>query len=404
MDKQQTLKEYFFNVGTRLDRGKIIPVFLPFAGCPFKCLYCAQDNQTGVGEVTVLNALKSLEEHIQKHTKNTIIPQDLNIDNTNKSIDTTVKRYQVEATKDTPNREKPSKAIEIAFYGGTFTALCEQDFDACLLAFITHKKNIQKLGFTVYGRCSTRPDCLANTQRLTRMKEAGIDLIELGIQSFNNNVLYALGRAYDTNCAKQACSHLKQLGFYLGIQLMPSSPCKGKTCQDITTFYDDVNTALSFSPSCIRYYPCLVLENTPLASLWKGDSFKPWNIETTVEALGYALFLAWEKEVPIIRLSVAFEENFEKNILAGARHPALGSLIQARALRYAFKCAQEKCRQNIFISQNNPLTKRAILTQDAHHTYTLYVPKSFQGFIFGHKNTLKKEWQEDKMLENILFI
>lgn len=411
-----------FSIGTTLNRGKIIPVFLPFAGCPFKCLYCAQDTQTGVGNRSVLKALKELKHCITTILENTISPY----------------------------------TLEIAFYGGTFTALSDNDFNACLNTFQITKQQLLEAGFTVYGRCSTRPDCLKNNERLLRIKETGIDLIELGIQSFDDDVLFGLGRGYTGECAKKACAHINKLGFYLGIQLMPSSPQKkyqnktsfiksnhkhihlsleeigvylpysenlntSKTTnvtteistQNTLTFHNDVRCALALSPACLRYYPCLVLEHTGLAPLWEKGTFKPWDLQTCVDALGYALFLAWEKEVPVIRLSVAYEESFEKKILAGARHPALGSLIKARALQYAFKSARENLKQEqkqqnfeqnqINTISANKVTQKALLTKEVDGIMQLYLPKNVQGYIFGEKNRLKKEWEIDILLKNIFF-
>jgi len=418
---------YRIPVGTKQDRGIIIPVFLPFAGCPFQCIYCVQDKQSGAGQISIADALKKLESDIEKYFKKT------------------------------QRASECFEKIEIAFYGGTFTALNDGDLLLCLEAFKKIKVQLAALNIKVFGRCSTRPDCLGfedsapkalankmrtngkvndkvndkikneeeiNSQKVSRtslshtsaphnvstsqnistlqnasefqndvlpqravllhLKNAGIDLIELGIQSFDDNALDNIGRGYRSGIAKKACQYIKDSGFELGIQLMPGIPK-----QSAETFQDDVEIALGYKPACLRYYPCLVPSGTGLAKLWQAGKFVPWDLQTCVDALGYALHRAWQEEVPVIRLSVAPERDFDENILAGVRHPALGSLIQARALLYSFDANKKSISENSYSSKCKELE--------------FHVPRSFQGFVFGEKNSLKEAWETRVGVKNIFF-
>lgn len=417
---------YKIPVGTKLDRGVIIPVFLPFAGCPFQCIYCLQDKQTGAGQVSVADALQRLGRDVNTFVeKNSILPRSI-------------------------------EKIEIAFYGGTFTALQESELLLCLDVFKKIKGDLTALNIQVFGRCSTRPDCLgfddfncedffkadqvgnkeqkvlkvtkiseknnfSHHANLLSLKNAGIDLIELGIQSFDTKALIRIGRGYSSSVAKAACQYVKDQGFELGIQLMPGIPN-----QSVETFHDDVNIAFEFKPACMRYYPCLVPEGTGLAKLWRSNEFTPWDLTTCVDALAYALHRAWQEEVPVIRLSVAPERGFDTQILAGVRHPALGSLIQAQALLYSFKEAKmrielEEVDTYVEVKEVERLTKveKKKISQDLDeamgngildeenecNSYQLefHVPKNFQGFIFGEKNTLKEIWANLLGLDNIIF-
>ncbi len=378
-----------FPVGTRFSRGKIIPVFIPFAGCPFKCLYCAQDVQSGAKNQSITKSLALLRTEIEYFCDN--------------------------------RNDESIKSLEIAFYGGTFTALPSVDLELCLKEFGEIKNKLFKLGIEVYGRCSTRPDCLGFTNNsfkksdlnlLYILKENGIDLLELGIQTFDNLGLKALGRGYHADLAKEACAYVNDSGLLLGIQLMPGSPSfrseenifpsldlsynnvsgeiiqteqkiKSKfQVQSAQTFLQDVEIALGFQPVSLRYYPFLVLENTAFAKLWKNNLLGIWDINTCVNALGYALFMAWQKDVSVIRLSLAPEDGFEGAVLAGVRHQGLGGLIKARALLYGiYHYAKQIDLQN----------------------YYLYLPKNFQGFLFGDKNYLKGEWDKIFGLNKIIF-
>ena len=95
-------------------------------------------------------------------------------------------------------------------------------------------------------------------------------------------------------------------------------------------------------------------------------------MEQTVRTLGEALNMAWQAQVPVIRLSVAPESAFDAALLAGPRHPALGALIQAEALLRAAENAV------------NALGR-------APERLTL--PQSCQGFMYGDRGALKSRWQ-----------
>lgn len=328
-------------VNPKLERGTIFPIFIPFAGCPHHCIFCAQEQQTGAGRQSVAEAVAKA---------NIDFPEFL--------------------------AKTKSSCIDMAFYGGTFTAIGEDDFFLCLAFFGACKELAKKNGITLLGRCSTRPDALA-PDRLQSLKSTGIDLIELGIQSFNDTVLMQSKRAYTGETAVSACQTVLAHGFKLGIQLMAGLPN-----QNQTVFLNDVQTALLQNPHCMRYYPCLVPEKTQLARLFDEGKYMPWSNETCIEILGKALATAWQARVPVIRLTVAPEQEFDTHLAAGPRHPGLGSDIMG----YAF-----------YTLIKDSLTK---LEQPAQK---ICIPIHFQGCFFGTKNWLKKQYAELIPLETLSF-
>ena len=320
-------REAVFPVGSRLRRAdRILPVFLPFAGCPGRCVFCAQDRQTGSGG---------------------------NVDG------------NLRAAAALLDEIRPEQSIELAFYGGTFTALpAEQRKKA--LALYTRYRNSGKVNC---GRCSTRPDALgAGTPSavLRELAEAGLDLVELGVQSFSDTALHLARRGYDGTGAEAGCRAVPAAGLKLGIQLLPGMP--GVTPE---VFLHDVDRALELRPACLRFYPCLVPEGTELAGMWRAGNYAPWTEEETVAALGEGLRRAWEAGVPVIRLAVAPEPVFDTALLAGPRHPALGGLIRAEALLRT--------------------TERA-LRRLGGAPGRLYLPRACQGYMYGHKGALRARW------------
>ncbi len=265
---------------------KIVPVFLPFAGCPARCLYCAQNLQTAEGG-------RSLQILLQEA------------------------RTMLEA-----RRHKGLEPAEVAFYGGTFTAQREEALTACLEAV----QGWRREGLILSWRCSTRPDALEESV-LARMREAGCTCVELGIQSFDSAVLKASLRGYDETVARKGLARVRALGFVLGVQLLPGLP--GSTAQG---FLQDVDCALDEGAAFLRYYPCLVVRSTGLARLYAEGRYSPWSTEDTLEALALGLAKAFARNVPVIRIGVAREESFEQHVLAGPRDPDLGTRALGRAL------------------------------------------------------------------------
>ncbi len=303
----------------------LIPVFIPFAGCATRCIFCAQDVQSGTKQRAIKVILSELRDYL------------------------------------TQRQISGHSPPELGFFGGTFTAIAMDDFKLC--CEFVHAEIVAKR--ISHARCSTRPDALSTTI-LNNLKEAGFNLVELGIQSFNDDALLKSQRNYSGFTAKKACQLVKEHGLKLGIQLLPGMPGV-----DADTFLNDVELALEFNPIALRYYPCQVLKNTQLAKLWERHEFHPWSLNQTIDVLAKAWLMAHEKQVAVIRMGLAPEPHLEKAILAGPRHAALGSLIQAQALLIYIQSAL-----------------------DGEKIINITLPQSCQGFFAGDKNMLWPQWSK----------
>lgn len=268
-------------------RSAVFPVFLPFSGCPERCVFCSQGAQTGVSPGTgtaflLSRAEKALEERAQK--------------------------------------ARPP--LELAFFGGTFTGQSQETMRACL-DFAARWKD---RGVVTRVRCSTRPDRV-DLPLLKDLAGRGLDLVELGVQSFSDKALAASGRNYAGQTARRACALVREAGLGLGVQLMPGMPGLDRAEAEA-----DLEQALDARPDCVRLYPCLVLEDTELARLWRQGQFLPWSLEATLDYLADALLRFWQAGIPVIRMGLAPEDGLDQAVLAGPAHPALGSRARGLAL------------------------------------------------------------------------
>lgn len=262
----------------------IIPIFVPFYGCPHHCIFCDQEKITGVNERQGVNVEKVIDSHLETIGQN-ISP----------------------------------KHIEVAFYGGSFTGLPFSVQQRLLATAASYKKQSKIDGI----RLSTRPDFI-NQDILELLLEQKVTTVELGVQSLDDQVLQAAHRGHSSQDVYQAVRLLKDNKIKVGIQLMVGLPedTPAKTL-------DTAKKVVALKPEMVRIYPTLVLKGTELAILYQNGLYRPWSIETTVAVCKELYYLFTQNQIPIIRLGLQHTEELkEEHLLAGPYHPAMGELVQ----------------------------------------------------------------------------
>lgn len=331
----------------------VFSVFIPFFGCPRRCVFCSQHDQTG-------QQASPLDE-ILAHA----------------AADLHARRAQ----------GRPP--VELAFYGGTFTALAPRDLDACL----DMADSLRRDGCITRFRCSTRPDRL-DAALLARLRRHGCRTVELGIQSFSDTALQASERHYSGRQATEACRLVRDAGLALGVQLLPGMP--GHQPED---FLADVRRALDLGADMLRFYPCLVLAGTELARRWQQGLYTPWPLPRTLSLLARGWLYARRAGVPVIRMGLAPEPGMEAALLAGPADRNLGGRVLGRAL-WLHVCA---CLLRARGDDAARSEVRAAALLDAllaggkapaglPRAQALYLPRSCQGFFRGPGDELGTAW------------
>ena len=265
-------------------RPRILPVFLPLAGCPGRCLFCAQHAQTGVKNTSLEQALAFLDKNLEA--------------------------------------ARPDAPLEVGFYGGTFTALPSAWMERFLAAARLHRER----GAVSGVRCSTRPD-RAPAGLLRELAAQGLDRVELGVQTFSEQALRLALRGHGAEASIEACLAVREAGLGLSLHLLPGLP--GHTPED---FSRDVEQAVALEPEAVRLHPCLVLAGTGLERLWRAGGYETWSLEAAIAALAPAVLRFWQAGVAVTRIGLAHEPDLEAAVLAGPTHPALGMRVRALAL------------------------------------------------------------------------
>jgi histone acetyltransferase (RNA polymerase elongator complex component) len=259
----------------------IIPVFLPAMGCRERCLFCNQ--KASAGEFSSpLSVRNSIEASLA------VLP--------------------------VQEREK-----QIAFYGGSFTAIHREDQ-------VRYLKEVQP--FLVSGlidsiRISTRPDAL-DKDTLSLLKEYGVKTVEVGVQSMIDEVLFFARRGHSAADTADAVSRLKENNFEVGFQLMIGLPR-----DTFDRFLQTLDRVIELKPDFLRIHPTLVLKGTPLEDLWRSGEYCPLSLEDAVQWLKEGILRLEQSSIRVARIGLQPTEELERDYLAGPYHPALHQLVDS---------------------------------------------------------------------------
>ncbi len=98
----------------------------------------------------------------------------------------------------------------------------------------------------------------ADSEHFRSYRECGINRLSIGVQSFNNEKLSALGRVHDSDQAVEAIKCARQAGFdNINIDLMYGLPA-----QTVSQAVDDVQQAIDLKVEHISHYQLTVEANT----------------------------------------------------------------------------------------------------------------------------------------------
>ena len=263
----------------------ILPVFVPHMGCPHTCVFCNQFRITGTWQPPDESTLAA----------------------------------QAEAWAATSG-----VVPELAFYGGSFTAI-DRTLQETLLASAARLKANGQIAAI---RLSTRPDALGE-EVLARLAVYGVDTVEIGVQSLDDGVLTASRRGHTAAQAEDAIRRVKAAGFRCGAQMMVALP--GDTPEkSLATGARLVQLA----PDMVRIYPTAVIRDTALAEAYAAGRYQPWPLDAVLDTVAALLDLFDAAEIPVIRVGLQAEDNLSQgDVIAGAYHPALGELVKARRFR-----------------------------------------------------------------------
>ena len=214
----------------------------------------------------------------------------------------------------------PSKSIiEIAFYGGSFTAIDKKIQNELLNAAFEYKSKGRVHGI----RLSTRPDCI-DRDILDNLKEKGVTVVELGVQSMCDDVLLLNNRGHGADIVRESAALIRQYGFSLGLQMMIGLMGDTKE-KDIYT----AREIAGLKPDFVRIYPAWCLNTDLYDSYVKGD-FEPLTVEQAVDICASVVDIFNKHSIKIIRLGLCLRMTKQKQFCGGPYHPRFAELVRKR--------------------------------------------------------------------------
>lgn len=276
----------------------IIPIFIPHLGCPNDCVFC---NQKKITARTKPVTREDMADTIEKYL-GTISGRGI-------------------------------KTVEIAFYGGSFTGIpIEQQ-----QIYLSEAKSYKDRGLIQKIHLSTRPDYI-DEGILDNLKRYGADIIELGVQSFDGEVLRLSNRGHSREAVYAASRMIKEYGFELGLQLMIGLP--GDT-------YDksvgSAKEAVTIGPSIARLYPTVIIRDTALYEMYLRGDYKPFAPDETLRTAKDMYRILTDAKINVIRIGLKSTDLINENgEIAGGYHPAFRQLVESEIAREQMEAQLEQ--------------------------------------------------------------
>ncbi len=316
-----------------------IPIFIPHLGCPNRCVFCNQRTISGVCSFQAEDV-----------------------------------RGQIEAALATIS---PGTECEIAYFGGSFTAIPRED----MVFLLNLAEEYVKVGRVSGIRMSTRPDCIRE-EILDILDGYTISAVELGIQSFSDSVLTASRRGHTAEDSRRAMTLLRQGGYAVVGQMMVGLP--GATMED------EVECARRISElgaTAARIYPTLVFRDTELYRQMTAGKYTPLSLDEAVARCAAALDVFLEHNVECLRIGLCESENLHEadTFAAGPNHPAMGELVRGE------------------IYWNRIRTERTAVPISSENGLRIEVPRGELSAAIGQNGRNKQRIREEFAVKTIQF-
>ena len=236
----------------------IIPIFIPHKGCPNDCVFCNQKKITArTKPLDKEGVIETIETYLS-----TLLNRDL-------------------------------ETIEIAFYGGSFTGIPLKEQKS----YLSIAKSYKDKGLINKIHLSTRQIIL--TKNLRAFKSYGVDIVELGVQSFDEGSTSLSNRGHSKEIVYESSRLIKNYDFELGLQLMIGLP--GDTHEKSIASAKEV---VKIGPSIARLYPTVIIRDTALYEMYARGDYVPLSEEEAIHTTKEMYLILKKAGINVIRIGL----------------------------------------------------------------------------------------------------
>jgi len=218
------------------------------------------------------------------------------------------------------------------------------------------RKN-EKAGHRIIGiTIETRPDFI-DIKEIKRLRGLGITMVELGVQSIYDNILKLNKRGHRVEASIRATQLLKDAGFKVCFQMMPN--LLGSDPERDVKMFKELFSGPDFQPDYIKIYPCALLKEAPLYSVWRQKNYKPYTEKQLLKIL-----IEIKKEIPYYcRIQRIVRDIPSQYIIQGGTKTSnLRQVIEKIAEQEGWQCKCIRCRE--VKEHYNPKEKLYLLRMD----------------------------------------
>jgi elongator complex protein 3 len=244
----------------------------------------------------------------------------------------------------------PTDKIELLILGGSWSAYSDEYREwfvkRCLEAMngresasleeaqtFNQSAESRNVGLVV----ETRPDMI-DARELAHMRRLGVTKVQMGAQSFDDQILKMNCRGHGVEETLNACALLRAAGFKIVLHWMPNL-LGATTASDREDFQKMWSGG--FCPDEIKIYPTQLLREAPLYRYWQEGRYQPYSTEELV-----TLIADVKPTIPIYsRVNRIIRDIPASYIQAGSRRSSLRLDVMQELEKRGQRCRCIRCRE-----------------------------------------------------------
>lgn len=244
----------------------------------------------------------------------------------------------------------PVNKIELLILGGSWSSypsayqeqFVKRCFDAMNGKDSPDLESAQKLNENAGSRnvglvVETRPD-MVTPEEIVRMRKLGVTKVQMGAQSFDDEILLKNLRGHNVSATLQATALLRAAGFKIVLHWMPN--LLGATPESDRIDFQKMWSG-GFCPDELKIYPTQLLEEAPLFKIWEQGKYEPY---TTNELI--SLIADIKPTIPIYTRVNRIVRDIPANyIKAGSRRSSLRQDVHTELKKRNERCRCIRCRE-----------------------------------------------------------